>query len=867
MTPEELRALVHANALEAGLEDARVLIAPDPFEGFRIRVVHPRLASLSDEERRLKLLKGVASLVGTAELLTPEEEQWYGEAFVEHDGGIPTWADMWSQPDPAEALVFASDLDEDIEPPAVVTFYSLRGGVGRTTALAAAARILASRGRRVLCIDMDFEAPGLSVLLGLTEPEKDKGALPLLLALEHGDEVDIRDHVQRVTEAYELYCVPAGRLGVEYAERLRLLDPEVWYRESSNALHMLLDLAKGSSLNPDLILLDSRTGISPISAPLLFDVSDLAVVSFFPHPQAKRGTELLVRALLGARSRRIMEGRSLSPEPRFLVAPVPPGPSGEQVERRAISWIEEWLSSAQKRRIKEVGPLRAEELTHYVLYSPETAFRDRVTDAPSVRDPYVPVADWLEQLLPQAETILGPNRSRKKDALRELDFSTGTAEYQESFAEDFVKTKVSSQAMERRYPLVIGRKGTGKTAVFRWLLERSPEGYEPIPVFCPNAYRDRIRWALSADGFSSVERNLGNGAGWRTFWACYTALAVYLAMPVAERVAPPDRFALDLSELANAYDELAVLDALTSMLEQPEAGLLASRWLRHIDAATHSDRFLLFDGLDTGFGNDTESRSRRTRAVTGLMSFLTETEAQLARLSFKVMLRFDIWQQLRFENKSHLFGRSVQLTWRDQGEYFKTALKQALRSPVFRRMVVDVHVPPDVGSWGADEVFRAWNILVGERMKGGKTTFTRNWVWNRLADGQGDHGPRALSQLFHEAVQWEQREEERSGYDRSIIRPRALVPSLDRVSEEALQALGEEFSELQNLIEVLQALRRTPLDPTDIEQADPKAAEHLELALEVGLLAVYEGTQDDVRRYRVPDLYRLALGMTRKGQA
>ena len=47
--------------------------------------------------------------------------------------------------------------------------------------------------------------------------------------------------------------------------------------------------------------------------------------------------------------------------------------------------------------------------------------------------------------------------------------------------------------------------------------------------------------------------------------------------------------------------------------------------------------------------------------MTGLLTFLTEIEARLAALPFKVMLRFDIWQQLRFENKSHLLGRSVQL--------------------------------------------------------------------------------------------------------------------------------------------------------------------------------------------------------------
>jgi len=43
----------------------------------------------------------------------------------------------------------------------IVTFYSFKGGVGRSMALANIAVLLASRGQRVLCVDWDLEAPGL----------------------------------------------------------------------------------------------------------------------------------------------------------------------------------------------------------------------------------------------------------------------------------------------------------------------------------------------------------------------------------------------------------------------------------------------------------------------------------------------------------------------------------------------------------------------------------------------------------------------------------------------------------------------------------------------------------------------------------
>ena len=43
----------------------------------------------------------------------------------------------------------------------VTTFYSFKGGVGRTMALVNVAVELANTGRRVLVVDFDLEAPGL----------------------------------------------------------------------------------------------------------------------------------------------------------------------------------------------------------------------------------------------------------------------------------------------------------------------------------------------------------------------------------------------------------------------------------------------------------------------------------------------------------------------------------------------------------------------------------------------------------------------------------------------------------------------------------------------------------------------------------
>src|SRR3954468_1745333 len=56
----------------------------------------------------------------------------------------------------------------------VVTFYSYKGGTGRTMALANVAWILAANGKRVLVADWDLESPGLPRFF---RPFIDPGAL------------------------------------------------------------------------------------------------------------------------------------------------------------------------------------------------------------------------------------------------------------------------------------------------------------------------------------------------------------------------------------------------------------------------------------------------------------------------------------------------------------------------------------------------------------------------------------------------------------------------------------------------------------------------------------------------------------------
>ena len=65
--------------------------------------------------------------------------------------------------------------------PKVVGFYSFKGGVGRSTAAAISALLMAREGRRILLVDLDLEAPGLEGYFGFRNEQVQGGMVDLLL--------------------------------------------------------------------------------------------------------------------------------------------------------------------------------------------------------------------------------------------------------------------------------------------------------------------------------------------------------------------------------------------------------------------------------------------------------------------------------------------------------------------------------------------------------------------------------------------------------------------------------------------------------------------------------------------------------------
>jgi MinD-like ATPase involved in chromosome partitioning or flagellar assembly len=197
----------------------------------------------------------------------------------------------------------------------IVTFYSFKGGVGRTTALVSCAWQLAREGKRVVVIDLDLEAPGLGQLL---DGEAERGTVDFLV--DHlatgADRIDGLVAPARALgpDGDRVRVVSAGKLGAGYLEKLARLDfAAAWPQASPGSAESPIERALVAMLRslrkekPEYILLDARAGLHDLSGISLHRLAHADVLVARASEQGYRGLDLALEVLVRRKGKSAME--------------------------------------------------------------------------------------------------------------------------------------------------------------------------------------------------------------------------------------------------------------------------------------------------------------------------------------------------------------------------------------------------------------------------------------------------------------------------------------------------------------------------------------------------------------------------------
>ncbi len=272
----------------------------------------------------------------------------------------------------------------------IITFYSYKGGAGRSMTAANVAWILASNGKRVLIIDWDLEAPGLHRYFHpfLVDPEllTTDGIVDFIInftvaALTPGDAAEdwyvpyanIIRYASSLTWDFPrpgtLDFISAGRQDTAYVARVSSIDWSSFYERLGGGA--FLEAAKRQMrAEYDYILIDSRTGISDSSGICTIQMPDQIVACVTPNRQSMLGTAAVMAA--------VQQHRTNDNGPPVRVFPV----------LMRVEYAEkQWLVRVREAFASEFGPF----LGHL-----PTGERERYLGR--VEFPYVPYYSYSEVL-------------------------------------------------------------------------------------------------------------------------------------------------------------------------------------------------------------------------------------------------------------------------------------------------------------------------------------------------------------------------------------------------------------------------------------------------------------------------------------
>jgi hypothetical protein len=496
----------------------------------------------------------------------------------------------------------------------------------------------------------------------------------------------------------------------------------------------------------------------------------------------------------------------------------------------------------------------------------------------------------------------------QQQVLTQLNFGRVDGETDNRFENCFIGTEMLRQVMLPQHSLVVGNKGSGKSAMCRLLCDDLQKVKPLLPkqyaeIYCIPAYGLQSEEFLP--GVDLRELRPESVDEFRYFWLLYLGLKTasillqdkkmqgFLDKSKNDKVKAArvtlEHLLVDvgLRESANVFVKFNPFrskrgktaefsdkgERLSTDFKQ-KTGVSIIALLDNIDLIlreTNCVAWLMLDKLDLLFVDDIH---KLRASITGLVQLLVQYGNQFKNIHFKIFLRNDIYRQLHIVNKSHLVSYTTEMKWRGP----------LLMKLLVARAVVDNHVRAYCEEATGEKV-DVTNIILGSddyvekvfytifeptmNPSGAPATPTHQWILNRLVDGMDNSFPRELIHLANRAVEKQREMNRSSGKHTStrLISMKALRTAFDSISLYRCDTyLYSEFPHLQKHFDVFRGSESSTFHREELymlfEPLTPKGDEAIRAVYDAGLLTPLGNSVDSCRKFKVPLLYRSGLGIT-----
>ncbi|HJQ33972.1 MAG TPA: hypothetical protein VJ866_17460 [Pyrinomonadaceae bacterium] len=393
----------------------------------------------------------------------------------------------------------------------IITFYSYKGGTGRSMALANVAWILASNGKRVLAIDWDLEAPGLHRYFSPFLADKELAASEGLINFVDDYRVkamtppadgraaedwylpyaDISDYAVAVKwdfrDGGRIDLVPAGRQDDSYSQLFNLFNWQDFYTPLGGG--KFLEVAKRVMRRKyDYILIDSRTGVSDTSGICTIMMPDTLVVLFTMNNQGIDGAARVAHSVAKQREQ----------GPPIKIFPVPTRIDNGELQKLGLRTQHAKKKFASFPRDKDLPRDMTWEkyweqvpvlyVTYYAYEEVLSAFGDTTGSITSM----LASAERLTSFLTDGEVsrLVPPPEARRKEILRLYEGGEVEADPTVKLAEDAERelTRMSAEQRTQAERLLLRlvsvtpmtEAGGGEVHPTKVVLDRLPEQEQAV---------------------------------------------------------------------------------------------------------------------------------------------------------------------------------------------------------------------------------------------------------------------------------------------------------------------------------------------------------------------------------------------------
>lgn len=404
-----------------------------------------------------------------------------------------------------------------------------------------------------------------------------------------------------------------------------------------------------------------------------------------------------------------------------------------------------------------------------------------------------------------------------KELSQMISLGASVAEFDNNLEKYFIETDAFASVIADDGDIVSGDKGTGKTAIYRFL-KRNYRSYpaldsvEVVDAFNPQG--DPVFQRLTYGPDLTEDQ-------YRTFWKAYLFSLVGNWLINIYEASYNDQ----MRELKNTLDYLGLsatdvspetifgnLHGLVTRLTKPksvEVGLTVTEagmpvvtqkvemgpdrergelifngdFLGVLDRAiraTDLTVWVLFDRLDEAFSGRQDIEIPALRAL--LRTYLDLTN--LDNIKLKLFLRKDLFRRFThggFVNLTHIIARKIDIVW-DEEDLIDMVVRRILQNESFRELM-----------GGNEENGRVFAILLPEQIDvGDRKPSTKTWIMSRIRDGNGNRPPQKMIDLFNKARESQTRRKQRENRDvyptvGPIIDAEAVNRAFSQLSEQRVQ--------------------------------------------------------------------------------